>query len=245
MGSSREARPGAGRVAGGRTAALIPAAGSGSRMQSAIPKPFLRVGGREILAYTLRVFEACEAIDDVWVIVASEHLDLCRRTAVTPYDFRKVRGIVAGGATRQESVWRGLQRTGDGVEFVVVHDGVRPFVTAALVCETLTQAAVHGAAIAAVPVKDTLKRVSAAGEVVATVPRAGLWRVQTPQAFRRSLLWRAFQHAWKHDIVATDEAGLVEACGQRVQVVLGSESNVKVTTPDDLLVCEGLLQTRD
>jgi 2-C-methyl-D-erythritol 4-phosphate cytidylyltransferase len=229
---------------GGRTAALIPAAGSGSRMQSAIPKPFLRIGGREILACTLDVFEACDAIHEVWIIAASEHRALCQQSIVSSYGYRKIRGVVTGGATRQESVWRGLQRIEETVEFVVVHDGVRPFVTPALVHETLRQAMLYGAAITAVPVKDTLKRVSAAGEVETTVPRRGLWRTQTPQAFQRALLWMAFQHAWEHGIIATDEAGLLEAYGQRVKVVPGIESNVKVTTPDDLLMCEGLLRAR-
>jgi 2-C-methyl-D-erythritol 4-phosphate cytidylyltransferase len=229
----------------GRTVALIPAAGSGSRMRSAIPKPFLRIGGREILAHTLDVFEACDAIHEVWIITAPEHRAWCRQAIVSAYGYRKVRGVVAGGATRQESVWRGLQRIEEAVEFVVVHDGVRPFVTPTLVHETLRHAVLDGAAITAVPVKDTLKRVSGAGEVEATVPRCGLWRIQTPQAFRRTLLWAAFQHAWKHGVVATDEAGLLEAYGQRVRVVPGLESNVKVTSPDDLLICEGLLQARE
>lgn len=228
----------------GRTAALIPAAGSGSRMHSAIPKPFLRVAGREILAYTLDVFEACDVIHEIWIVAASAQRLLCQQTIVSAYGYRKVRGVVTGGATRQESVWRGLQHIGADVEFVVIHDGVRPFVTPALVRETLRQAGLYGAAITAVPLKDTLKRVSDGGEVEATIPRHDLWRVQTPQAFRRVELWTAFRHAWQHSIVATDEAGLLEACGRRVRVVPGLENNIKVTTPDDLLMCEGLLQAR-
>lgn len=232
-------------VAGSRTAALIPAAGSGRRMGERVAKPFLRIGGREILAYTLDVFEACGVIDEVWVIVAPEHRALCQQTVVDHYGFHKVRGVIAGGATRQESVWQGLQQVGQGVEFVVVHDGVRPLVTEKLLQEALHQAVSHGAAIAAVPVKDTLKRVSATGEVEATMPREGLWRVQTPQAFRRRLLQEAFQHAWKQGFTATDEAGLIEALGQGVRIVQGLESNVKITTPDDLLICESLLRPFD
>jgi 2-C-methyl-D-erythritol 4-phosphate cytidylyltransferase len=227
---------------GKRIAALIPAAGSGSRMGGPVAKPFLSVGGREILTRTLDVFEAYHAIDEVWVMVALEHCAYCQRAIVERYGFQKVRGVVAGGATRQESVWKGFQRLAAGIDLVVVHDGVRPFVTEALLHNTLVQAARHGAAVAAVPLKDTLKRVSAAGEVEATVPRDGLWRVQTPQAFQRQLLRLAFCHAWQHGIVATDEAGLLEACGQGVQVVPGLESNVKITTPDDLPLCESLLR---
>jgi 2-C-methyl-D-erythritol 4-phosphate cytidylyltransferase len=229
-------------LSGKRIAALIPAAGSGSRMGGHVAKPFLQIGAREILARTLDVFETCHAIDEVWVMVALEHRAYCQQAIVERYGLQKVRGIVAGGATRQESVWKGLQRLEAGIDLVVVHDGVRPFVTEMLLQNTLIHAVLYGAAVAAVPLKDTLKRVSAAGEVEATVPRDGLWRVQTPQAFQRHLLQAAFHQAWQRGIVATDEASLLEACGQRVKVVPGLESNVKVTTPDDLPLCESLLR---
>lgn len=232
-------------LAGERVAALIPAAGSGSRMGGPVAKPFLRLGAREILAYTLDIFETCDVIDEIWVMVAAKHRDLCRHTVIEQYGFHKVRGVIAGGATRQESVWQGLQQVGDDVALVVVHDGVRPFATCDLVQAAVQQAALHGAAIAAIPVKDTLKRVSAAGEVEATVPRQGLWRIQTPQAFRRQLLLAAFRHAWAQGIAATDESGLVENLGQQVRIVPGVESNVKITTPDDLRIGMSLLHQRD
>jgi 2-C-methyl-D-erythritol 4-phosphate cytidylyltransferase len=229
---------------GKRVAALIPAAGSGRRMGGGtISKPFLLLGAREILARTLDVFEACGAIAEIWVIVASEHTTFCQQTIIERYGFRKVQGVIAGGATRQESVWHGLQRLGDSIDLVVVHDGVRPFVTDVMLQDTLAHAARYGAAITAVPVQDTLKRVSAAGDVETTVSRDHLWRVQTPQAFQRQLLHAAFLHAWEQKVLATDEAGLLEFFGKRVTVVLGSERNIKVTTPDDLSLAENVLQT--
>ncbi len=230
------------RPAYGRVAAIIPAAGEGRRMGGAVPKQFLQIGGREILARTLAVFEACVAIDDVWVVVAAEQCALCQSTIVERYGLRKVRGVVAGGTTRQESVWHGLQQVAQAVGLVVVHDGVRPFVTELLLQQTLDHANRFGAAIAAVPLKDTLKRVSAAGTVEATVPREHLWRVQTPQAFQHALLRRAFQHAWQQGLQATDEAGLVEALGNAVRIVPSYEHNVKITTPDDLVFCEMFLR---
>jgi len=225
-------------------AALIPAAGVGRRLGGAIPKQFLQLGGREILAHTLAVFEMSAVIDDIWVVVAPEQQRLCQATIIEPYGFRKVRGVVAGGATRQDSVWQGLQQVDESVAFVVVHDGVRPFVTEHLLQQTLEQARYHGAAITAVPVKDTLKRVSTAGQVEATIPRDDLWRVQTPQAFCHALLRRAFSHAQQHGLQATDEAGLIEALGHPVKIVQGAEHNVKITTPDDLVLCETLLRHR-
>ena len=230
------------RPAYGRVAAIIPAAGAGRRMGGAVPKQFLQIGGREILARTLAVFEACVAIDDVWVVVAAEQCALCQSTIVERYGLRKVRGVVAGGTTRQESVWHGLQQVAQAVGLVVVHDGVRPFVTELLLQQTLDHANRYGAAIAAVPLQDTLKRVSAAGTVEATVPREHLWRVQTPQAFQHALLRRAFQHAWQQGLQATDEAGLIEALGNAVRIVPGYEHNVKITTPDDLVFCEMFLR---
>jgi 2-C-methyl-D-erythritol 4-phosphate cytidylyltransferase len=230
-------------LTGKRVAALIPAAGRGLRMGGMIPKPYLQLGAREILAHTLDVFEACTVIDEVWIIVAPEHASFCQQTIVERYGYRKVKGIVTGGATRQESVWHGLQRLGDSVDVVVVHDGVRPFVTDAILRDTLSHAVRYGAAITAVPVKDTLKRVSEAGDVEATVSRDRLWRVQTPQAFQRSLLEAAFLHARDQGVIATDEAALLESLGSMVKVVPGIESNIKVTTPDDLLFAENVIRT--
>ncbi len=221
-----------------RVAALIPAAGSGQRMGSTVPKPYLRLGGREILARTLEVFETCAVVHDVWVIVSAEQQAICRQEIVERYGFDKVRGVVTGGDERQASVWRGLQHLAPEVDWVVIHDGVRPFVNHSMIEAVVAEAVQHGAAIAAVPLKDTIKRVSPQGRVEATVPREHLWRIQTPQAFHRPLLQRAFEYACQQQLVATDEAGLIEAYGHPVHVVQGSEQNVKITTPDDLAMCE-------
>lgn len=225
-----------------RIAALIPAAGSGVRMGSHVAKPFLLLGEREILARTLDVFEHCAVIDEVWVIVAANHVPACRRGIIERYEFGKVHGLVAGGASRQESVWRGLQRVDASVDLVVIHDGVRPFLTETVLQATLGCAAQHGAAVAAVPLQDTLKRVSEKGEVQATVARENLWRTQTPQAFQRRVLIAAYRQAWERGVRATDDAGLLESMGHPVKVVPGLESNIKITTPEDLILSESLLR---
>jgi 2-C-methyl-D-erythritol 4-phosphate cytidylyltransferase len=229
-------------LAGKHIAALIPAAGNGQRMGGPIAKQFLPLQGREVLARTLDVFEACVAINEVWIIVAAAQQGLCQREIVSRYGFRKVQGVVVGGATRQESVWHGLQHVTAAMDLVVVHDGVRPFVTEAVLLETLHAASQYGAAIAAVPVTDTLKRVSAEKDVEATIPRQRVWRVQTPQAFQRPLLCAAFHYARQQGIECTDEAGLVEVLGQQVRIVPGRESNIKITTPDDLQLGEAFLR---
>ena len=224
-----------------RVAALVAAAGSGVRMGGQVAKPFLQINGREILARTLDVFENAAVIDEVWVMVGAGNVLACRQGIVERYGFGKVRGVVAGGASRQESVWRGLQRLGAGVDLVVVHDGVRPFVTEAVLRETLACAAQHGAAVTAIPLRDTLKRVSSQGEVEATVPRDHLWRTQTPQAFQRRLLETAHRQARQQGLCATDDAGLLECLGHPVRVVPGLEGNIKITTPEDLILSERLL----
>ncbi|ETW99229.1 MAG: 2-C-methyl-D-erythritol 4-phosphate cytidylyltransferase [Candidatus Entotheonella gemina] len=225
-----------------RAAVLIPAAGSGQRMGTHVPKPYLLLGGREILARTLDVFETCPAVHDIWVIAAADQQVYCRQGIVERYGFSKVRGVVAGGDERQASVWRGLQHLGSEVDLVVIHDGVRPFVSHTIIEDVLEGAVQHGAAIAAIPLTDTIKRVSQQGCVEATMPRDRLWRIQTPQAFCRQLLQQAFEHAWQQRLSATDEAGLIEAYGHPVYVVQGSEQNVKITTPDDLAMCERFVE---
>lgn len=226
------------RLTDRRVAALIPAAGLGKRMGSVVPKPYLLLGGREILARTLEVFETCAAVHEVWVMVSVEQQAQCRQGIVERYGFDKVQGVITGGDERQASVWCGLQQLAAEVDLVIIHDGVRPFVNHTMIEDALEGAVQYGAAIAAVPLKDTIKRISLDGQVEATIPRERLWRIQTPQAFRRRLLQQAFEHAWQQRLSATDEAGLIEAYGHPVHVVQGSEQNVKITTPDDLAMCE-------
>lgn len=177
-------------------------------------------------------------------MVAAPQQQLCQQGIIARYGFRKVRGVIVGGATRQESVWHGLQQVADAIDLVIVHDGVRPFVPVSVLYDTLSTAAQYGAAIAAVPVKDTLKRASLDNAVEATIPRDRLWSVQTPQAFRRRLLWAAFAHANQHGIAATDDAGLIEAFGHPVRIVPGRESNIKITTLDDLQFGAAFLHTQ-
>lgn len=227
----------------GRVAALIPAAGEGRRMGGAMPKQFLPIGGRAILAHTLDIFETSPLIDEVWVVVSGRQRHLCETGIIQRYGFKKVKGVVAGGQTRQESVWQGLQQISEACQLVVVHDGVRPFLTECLLQQTLEVASRYGAASAAIPLKDTLKRVSKSGTVEVTIPREDLWRIQTPQAFHRIVLREAFQQARQKGFEATDEAGLVEALGYPVKIVQGLEHNIKVTTPDDLIFCETYLRS--
>ena len=224
-----------------KIAAIIPAAGAGSRMQLSVKKPYLRLGKKPILSHTIDRFEQHSAIDEIFVVVDSADFAMCRTTILDPYRYQKVRELVPGGETRQMSVFNALQTLADDVDFVLVHDGVRPFVTEAVIFECLTATAEWGAAVTAVPVKETIKVANEELFVVDTPERHRLWRVQTPQGFRKSLLVEAHEKARRNSITATDDAALVEQLGHPIKLITGSYRNIKLTTLEDLRIAETLL----
>jgi 2-C-methyl-D-erythritol 4-phosphate cytidylyltransferase len=196
--------------------------------------------GRPVLRWTLDVLEATRAVRGVVVVVPAEDVDRWRRRLA---GCRKVRAVVPGGAQRQESVARGLAAVPAAVPWVLVHDGVRPCLTPGLVTRVLAAARTHRAAIAALPVAETLKR-GRDGWVKETVERDGLWAVQTPQAFRAPLLREAHRRAAADGVIGTDEAWLVERLGVAVRLVPGLPGNVKLTRPADLPLIRALLRGR-
>jgi 2-C-methyl-D-erythritol 4-phosphate cytidylyltransferase len=210
---------------------LIPAGGVGTRLGRRTPKQFLRVAGAVILTRTLSHFLRHPAVRTVVVAAPVEHLERTRRLV------GRGRGghvqVVAGGLSRQESVWNALQAAPGDVELVLVHDGVRPFIDRRLIDAVLAAAAAHGAAICAVPIAETVKRVRG-GVVETTLERSELWTVQTPQVFRTALLREAHDKARRDGAEGTDDAVLVERLGHAVHVVPGLAGNVKITTPEDL-----------
>jgi 2-C-methyl-D-erythritol 4-phosphate cytidylyltransferase len=213
------------------TYAIVPAGGLGARMGSRRPKPYLRLGRAPILVATLRALGRARGLDGIVVAVPAMHVEATRRL-LTRLKVPKVLDVVAGGADRQESVWRALQRVPESAQWIVVHDAVRPFITGALV-ERVRAAAASGAATCGVPVRETVKRVKD-GVIEATVEREGLWLTQTPQAFARALLWEAHEKARRDGVVGTDDAVLVERLGMTVAMVHGLGQNLKITTPEDL-----------
>ena len=208
---------------------IIPAAGQGRRMGGETPKQYLPLAGRPLLWRTLASLVTSPLVQGIVLVIRPEDEDLATRVAA---DFSKVRGLVPGGGARRDSVRAGLEATTESDGLILVHDAVRPFVSAALIERVIAAAAVSGAAIPALPVRETIK-VVAEGRVVETPPRAGLWAAQTPQGFKRSLLLEAFSQS-ESGAPATDEAMLVEQLGHPVQVVEGEPGNLKITTPEDL-----------
>jgi len=224
-----------------KVAAIIPAAGSGSRMGLSSPKQFFELQGVPVLVHTLRVFQAIEAIGHIIVVVPAASCSWVEDLVQT-HHLKKVYRVIAGGHQRQDSVLAGLEALPDEVDLVLVHDGVRPFVPVAVVENCLREAEKSGAAMAAIQVKDTLKVVSSRNVIEKTISRSGVWQAQTPQAASKALLQQAYVlAAEKEDFVATDEAGLLELLGCPVKVVEGSEKNIKITRPEDLILAGAIL----
>jgi 2-C-methyl-D-erythritol 4-phosphate cytidylyltransferase len=214
------------------TAVLVPAGGIGTRLRRATPKQFLAVGDVPILVATVRHFVRHPAVSTIVVAAPGTHMSRARRL-LAPLGRRRLLTVVAGGPTRQTSVRLALETIPAEAQIILVHDAVRPFITRGLIDVVLAAARAHGAAICGLPIAETVKRVS--GDfVVASEDRAGLWAVQTPQAFRAALLREAHEKAHRDGFLGTDDAMLVERLGHPVCVVPGHETNVKITTPADL-----------
>nr|MBI3612680.1 2-C-methyl-D-erythritol 4-phosphate cytidylyltransferase [Nitrospirota bacterium] len=213
-------------------------------MGASTPKQFLTLGGLPLLVHTLRALEAAAEIVEIILAVPEADREFCLREIVTPHRFTKVRKIVAGGAQRQDSVHHGLQAVGDDIEFVLVHDAVRPFVSCEMIRLVIEAAAKHGAALVAIPMKDTVKQVGQDGLVSGTVDRGRLWLAQTPQAFRRAIFEEAHRKAALEGVQGTDDTQLVERLGYPVAIVEGSGENIKITRPEDFAIGESILAAR-
>ncbi|HEV8592119.1 MAG TPA: 2-C-methyl-D-erythritol 4-phosphate cytidylyltransferase [Pyrinomonadaceae bacterium] len=213
--------------------AIIVAAGSGTRFGSEIPKQFLEIHGKPIIVHTIERFEACEAIDEIVLVLAVSEIERFSR------DFPKIKTIVAGGRTRADSVLNGLRAANGHTEIVAVHDGARPLVSVREIERVVSAAEEYGAACLVAPVTDTIKEFSG-GIVTGTLDRRMLRRALTPQAFRIDILREAFTGVELHDAF-TDECSLVERLGHEIAAVEGSLRNIKITHPDDLKIAEVFL----
>jgi 2-C-methyl-D-erythritol 4-phosphate cytidylyltransferase len=221
---------------------IIPAAGQGTRMGAGKNKLLLELNGIPVLIHTLRVFEEDENCKGM--ILAVHHQDEMEfRALLEKYNIDKVLNFVPGGQDRQHSIYNAL-KTVNSNDIILVHDGARPFIQKEQI-DRLTETAIEkDAAIMGVPAKDTMKRVQG-GVVVETVERSSLWAVQTPQAFRMSVLRQAYEKAESENFVGTDDASLVERLGHPVSIVEGDYDNIKLTTPEDLFFAEAILKKRN
>ena len=227
-----------------RTVAIIPAGGSGKRLGADVAKQYLFLNSLPVLVHTLNVFQKSDAIDDIILVVPKDHLVSVRKQIIEKYALTKVSAIVAGGNERQDSVRNGLGAITKPCDIVIVHDGVRPFVTDDIIVQVARAAAEEGAASIGVPAKDTIKETTGENIVTVTLPRRNLWQTQTPQAFQYDLLCRAYEAATRDNYYGTDDASLVERMGAQVRMIAGSCENIKITTPEDLIMAEALMKEK-
>jgi len=228
--------------------AVIVAGGKGLRMKSSQKKQYLSLDGIPVLVRTIMAFDSHQRIDDIILVVPKTDISYCRDTLIAKIALGPLH-LVAGGITRQDSVTKGLAMAESlcadiKSSFVLVHDGVRPFVDPALVDTCLDKAKITGACIPALEMTDTVKEVNEKDKISRTLDRKLLFRAQTPQVFRLDLLLAAFSHALKTDFTGTDEASILEHASMPVFTVEGDPFNIKLTTPQDLLMAEYLLEKK-
>jgi len=233
-----------------RVTAILPAAGLGTRMGAEKPKQFLELDGVPVLLFTLRRVAACPAISDFIIVTRAEEVDSVAANVASENLGRPIR-VVRGGDSRQDSVANALVEVPSETDLILVHDAVRPLVTRNQIERVIAEADACDAAILGIPAMDTVKEVKRATPqggaadvalITATIPRERVVLAQTPQVFRASLLLEAFGRARQDGVTASDEAGLVERMGRDVHVVLGSESNLKITRPGDIELAEFYLR---
>jgi 2-C-methyl-D-erythritol 4-phosphate cytidylyltransferase len=230
-----------------KTVAIIAAGGQGKRIKGNLPKQFLMLKDKPILAHTVDKLERCELIDEIILVVPEDYLEYCSQKVVDKYDFKKVRKVVCGGEERQDSVYSGLKACSNNTSIVVIHDGVRPLISTEKVSESVKMcrdkqsAGSVGAVVLAVPLKETVKRVEQ-GSIITTLDREKLWLTQTPQTFEYKLILDAHENAKESDFVGTDDSTLVERLGHKVTILEGDYKNIKITTKEDLQVAEKFLE---
>lgn len=226
-----------------KTAAIVLAAGSGKRMGTAVHKQYLLIKDKPVLYYTLRAFENSE-VDDIILVTGADEVEYCRRNIVNFYHFTKIRAVIAGGKERYDSVYEGLKALSDmNCAYVLIHDGARPLVSVKMINDNVHCVIKEKACITAVPVKDTIKVSDAHGYVVDTPKRSELWQIQTPQSFLYTLVLEAYQkRAEAMDGTVTDDAMVVEKYTRHpVYLLKGDYRNIKITTPEDLVIAEAFL----
>lgn len=223
-------------------AAIVLAAGSGKRMNSQVHKQYLIIQDRPVLYYSLKEFED-SAVDEIVLVVGKGEEEFCRREIVDKYGISKVKAIVEGGKERYHSVFEGLKQTSDA-DYVLIHDGARPFVNQDIIRRCMQEVQKYQACVVGMPVKDTIKIADEEGYAKQTPDRKNVWMIQTPQTFSYALIYEAYEEMLKtEDTAITDDAMVLERIkGKKSKLIEGSCRNIKITTPEDLLIANVYLQ---
>ena len=223
---------------------VIVAAGTGSRMNMGINKQFIKLEGKEIIAYTIEKFYNNSNIEDIVVVVKEDESEFFKKEILDKYNFKNVK-IAYGGKERQDSVYNGLKLLDEKCDVVLIHDGARPFVSDKIIDKSIEEAKEHKAIVVGVPVKDTIKVIDNDKNIVDKPNRSVLWAVQTPQTFDYNILIDAYKDAFKNKFYGTDDAMLVERIGYKVKMLEGSYNNIKITTQEDLNIGSQILRVQD
>jgi 2-C-methyl-D-erythritol 4-phosphate cytidylyltransferase len=232
-----------------RTTAIVLAGGRGKRMNSEIHKQYLLIKDKPVLYYSLKAFED-SLVDDIVLVTGKDEASYCQNEIIDKYGFTKIRAIVAGGKERYHSVYNGIKAISWECDYIFIHDGARPFVTRDIIERTYNEVKISKACIVGMPVKDTIKISDDNGYVADTPSRSHVWQVQTPQTFESTLISRAYEKLIENEelllskgVTITDDAMVVEYFEKvPVKLVQGSYENIKITTPDDLIIAETFLK---
>ena len=225
-----------------QSVAIIVAGGSGKRMLRDLPKQFLSLDGIPVLTRTLSKFEKAMSVVRIVLVVPEEDVNYAKDEIVDKHRILKVEHVQAGGKTRQDSVRKGLEMVNARDDIIVIHDGVRPFLSEELIDLSIREAVRNGAVVPVIPLTDTVKLVGEDGIIRNTPGRNGLRLAQTPQAFRREIILEAYENAYREGFYGTDDASLVERMGVFVKTIPGSYDNIKITTPGDIILGKFLLK---
>jgi len=224
-----------------KASAVIVAGGKGLRMKKETRKQYLFLAGQPLLAFSLMAFDACKQVQEVILVVPEDDLDFCREDILIPLSLNKKVKLIPGGLERQDSVYKGLKAVNEPI--AAIHDGVRPFIHPRQISATIIQAAETGACMLGIQAFDTLKQVDEKGWIKKTLERESIWLAQTPQTFQYGLILAAHERAAKDKYTGTDDASLVECLGRKVKIIPGSRLNIKITTPEDLILAAAIHST--
>jgi len=222
--------------------AIVLAAGKGTRMNAGMNKQFMLINDKPLLAQTLAAFQSCSAIDSIILVAGREELKTCKEQILDVYGFDKVDKLVSGGSERQQSVYNGILELEDDCSIVVIHDGARPILPEGIIEKCIDGAKIYGAVSAGMPAKETIKILNEEGFVQYTPERGKVWVTQTPQAFKRDIIEKAHKMTNIKGISGTDDAFLVECMGIKVKMLEGSYENIKITTPEDIILAEAIMR---
>lgn len=222
---------------------IIPSAGSGKRI--GFKKQYYLLNKKPILALTLSIFQNNPLVSEIILAVPEDDMNFCENNIVKKYEFDKVKKIVAGGKTRQVSVYNGLNACDPNSEYILIHDAVRPFFDAKLLPKLIKEVKKYKAVVTAIPARDTIKIVSTDKIILNTPPRKDIFQAQTPQIFSHKLIKKAYEKALKDNFSGTDDSSLVERIGGKVKIFIGNEENIKITTPNDLAIANILVRANN